>query len=84
MRTLDRFRALDPGILWITGGLLVFGLIMLLSVTGPVAIARSGSSLYFVKHQLVNGIIPGLVAFFALAVIDYRVDPHRRRGLCAG
>jgi cell division protein FtsW len=73
MRTLDRFRALDPGILWITGGLLVFGLIMLLSVTGPVAIARSGSSLYFVKHQLVNGIIPGLVAFFALAVIDYRV-----------
>lgn len=73
MRTLDRFRALDPGILWITGGLLVFGLIMLLSATGPVAIARSGSSLYFVKHQLVNGIIPGLVAFFALAVIDYRV-----------
>jgi cell division protein FtsW len=73
MRTLDRFRALDPGILWITLGLLVFGLIMLLSATGPVAIARSGSSLYFVKHQLVNGIIPGLVAFFALAVIDYRV-----------
>lgn len=73
MRALDRFRALDPAILWITAGLLVFGLIMLLSATGPVALSRSGSSLYFVKHQLSNGILPGLVAFAFFAVIDYRL-----------
>jgi cell division protein FtsW len=73
MRALDRFRALDPGILWTTLGLLVFGLVMLLSATGPVALSRSGSSLYFVKHQLTNGILPGLIAFFTLALIDYRV-----------
>ncbi len=73
MRALDRFRTLDPGILWTTFGLLVFGLVMLLSATGPVALSRSGSSLYFVKHQLTNGIIPGFIAFFTLALIDYRI-----------
>lgn len=72
MRTLDRFRSLDPVILWLTLGLLLFGLIVLWSATGPVAIARAGNSLYFVKRQLINGIIPGLILFFSLSVIDYR------------
>lgn len=72
MRVFDRFRSLDPVILWITLGLLVFGLIMLLSVTGPVALSRSGTSLFFVKRQLANGILPGLVLFFGLGLLDYR------------
>lgn len=72
MRVFDRFRSLDPIILWTVLGLLVFGLIMLLSATGPVAISRAGTSLFFVKRQIANGILPGLVLFFALGLLDYR------------
>ncbi len=73
MRLFDRFRLLDPVILWVTLGFLVFGLVMLLSATGPVALSRTGTSLFFVKRQLINGILPGLVLFFALGVVNYRV-----------
>lgn len=73
MRVLDRFRTLDPMIVWVTLGLLTFGLIMLLSATGPVGMARAGTSLFFVKRQLANGILPGLTLFFILGIIDYRI-----------
>lgn len=73
MRVLDRFRSLDPVIVWVTLGLLAFGLIVLLSATGPVGVARTGSSLFFVKRQLANGILPGLVLFFIFSIIDYRI-----------
>lgn len=72
MRVFDRFRSLDPLILWMTLGLLAFGLVMLLSATGPVAMSRAGTSLFFVKRQIANGVLPGLVLFFALGFIDYR------------
>lgn len=50
-------------------GLVLFGLIMLLSATGPVAISRFGSQYYFLKHQILAGVIPGLFGMgFALLV----------------
>ncbi len=72
MRALDRFRSLDPVITWVTAGLIVFGLVMLLSATGPVAVSRGAGSLYFVKHQMLNGIFPGLILFFFFGLVDYR------------
>lgn len=46
---------------------------MLWSATGPAAVARTGSALFFVKRQLLNGILPGLVACFVTSRLDYRL-----------
>jgi len=68
----DRLLRLDPWILGLVAGLLVFGLIILMSATGPVAFQRTQDSLYYVKHQMLAGILPGLFLFAIFAVIDYR------------
>lgn len=66
------FRSLDPTILSLTVGLLVFGLVMLLSATVALAVSRTGDSWFYVKRQLLNGILPGMVLFFFFALVDYR------------
>lgn len=67
-----RLQALDPVIVWGTVGLVLFGLAMLMSATGPIAVQRAGDSLFYVKGQLIKGILPGMVAFFIFAFSDYR------------
>lgn len=52
--------------------LIVFGLVMLTSSTGPFAFQKFSDSYWFLKHQLFFGVVPGLVAFFVLSRIDYR------------
>lgn len=69
---LGRLKQLDPVIVGLTVALVVFGLIMLMSATGPIGVQRSGDSLYYVKHQLLVGILPGMALFFLFALIDYR------------
>lgn len=69
----ERFTRLDPWILGLVAGLLVFGLAVLMSATGPVAFQRTGDSLYYVRRQLLSGILPGVVLFALFAVIDYRI-----------
>lgn len=53
--------------------LLVLGLVMLTSASGPVAWQKFGDSYWYVKHQLFYGLLPGLVLFFLFSHIDYRV-----------
>lgn len=53
-------------------GITIFGLIILASSSGPVAYARFGDSYYFLKHQLLLGLLPGLVAFTATFFIPYQ------------
>jgi len=72
MTLWNRLRSLDPVIVSLTAVLLVFGLLMLMSASGPVAIQRTGDSLYYVKRQILNGILPGLMLFWLLAIVDYR------------
>lgn len=69
----DRFLKLDPWILGLVAGLVIFGLIVLMSATGPVAFQRADDSLYYVKRQLLSGVMPGLVLFAFFAVIDYKI-----------
>lgn len=68
-----RLRALDQGIVWGTIGFTVFGLIMLLSATAVISVERAHTPWYYVQHQLISGVLPGMIAFFVLAFIDYRV-----------
>ncbi len=54
------------------GLIIVFGLMMLSSASSVEAYQKFGDSYYFFKHQLTNGFLPGLVAFFIAAQFDYR------------
>jgi len=53
------------------GVLLVFGLMMLTSASAVVGLERFGDSYFFIKRQLLFGLLPGLVLFFVFAKIPY-------------
>jgi cell division protein FtsW len=53
---------IDLVLLAVVAGLIVFGLVMLTSASGPTALERHGDSYHFLKRQLLLGVLPGLVA----------------------
>lgn len=57
-------------VLWV-----LFGLVMLTSASGPLAYQKFADSYWYIKHQLLFGLVPGLTLFFVLSNIDY----HRWR-----
>ncbi len=54
------------------GILIALGLVMLTSASGPIAYQKFGDAYWYVKHQLVYGLIPGGILFFIAYNIDYR------------
>ncbi len=64
-------RSVDPVLLALIFGLVVFGVVMLVSATGPLGFERFGDTYYFVKHQLLFGILPGLVLMAVLSRVPY-------------
>ena len=62
----------DRTLLWTLGALVSFGLLMLLSASGPFGYQKFNDTMYFFKHQLLFGLLPGLVLFFIFAKLDYR------------
>lgn len=54
-------------------GLSLFGLAMLLSASGPVAYQNYSDPLYFVRRQILFGLLPGALAFFIISRLDYRM-----------
>lgn len=69
-----RFFRAKPDLVFlaITIGLLVFGLVTLASATGPMGYQRFHDSYYFLKHQLLFGVLPGLVVLGVMMYIPYR------------
>ena len=60
-------------LLIITLGIICFfGLLMLSSASSVQAFQNYNDSYYFLKHQLVRGLIPGLIAFFIFSRINFR------------
>jgi len=55
------------------GILLAFGLIMLTSASSPVGYERFGNAYFFIKNQLLHGVLPGLILFLILAKVDYHI-----------
>lgn len=53
------------------GLLLVFGLIMLSSASSAVGQQRFGDGYFFIKRQLLLGVVPGLVLFFFFARMQF-------------
>jgi len=64
--------SIDYRFLIIVGVLLLFGFIMLASASGPLGYAKqNGDSLYYVKHQLILGLVPGLFGLYITSRIPY-------------
>ncbi|PJA47328.1 stage V sporulation protein E [Candidatus Uhrbacteria bacterium CG_4_9_14_3_um_filter_36_7] len=53
--------------------LVLFGFLMLLSASGPSGYASFGDSLYYVKHQLIFGLIPGIMGFIFAIFVPYQI-----------
>ncbi|MBU1131292.1 putative lipid II flippase FtsW [Patescibacteria group bacterium] len=57
----------------ITLGIIIFfGLLILSSASSIHAFQKFGDSYWFVKHQILNGVLPGLILFFFASQLDYR------------
>ncbi|MFA6048204.1 MAG: putative lipid II flippase FtsW [Parcubacteria group bacterium] len=63
---------IDKPLLYAVFALIVFGLIMIASAGIAYSKTRFGDSYYFFKHQLFNGILPGLVILYIVQGIDYK------------
>jgi len=75
---------IDRPFLWALSGVFLFGMMMLLSASGPLAYAQFGDSWYYFKHQLLYGVVPGLFLFAVVSRIDYRkYKPLAAYGLMA-
>lgn len=53
------------------GILIVFGLVMLTSASSAVGQQRFGDAYYFIKSQLIKGVLPGIVLFIFFSKFDY-------------
>jgi cell division protein FtsW len=62
----------DITFLILLGSVLVLGLVMLTSASGPVAYQHFGDSFWYLKHQVLYGLLPGAVLFLILSRVDYR------------
>ncbi|HPV70287.1 MAG TPA: putative lipid II flippase FtsW [Candidatus Magasanikbacteria bacterium] len=51
--------------------LLIFGLLMLFSASSPESYNIFNNPYYFIKQQILQGVIPGLILFFVFSKIDF-------------
>jgi cell division protein FtsW len=72
MRRTD-VQPIDRLLLWLVAGLAVFGAVILLSASGPISFQAYSDPLYFVRRQILFGIIPGAILFYLCSRIDVRV-----------
>ncbi len=62
---------MDFPLLLIVSAIILFGLIMLWSASAPSGYERFSDSYYFLKHQLIFGLIPGVAALLVFARVPY-------------
>jgi cell division protein FtsW len=62
---------IDYGLIGIVSAMILFGLIVLLSASSPNAYKQFGDSYYFLKHQLIFGLIPGIAGLIIFSRIPY-------------
>lgn len=60
-------------IIVLTGILVVFGLLMLMSASSVFSYKKFGGSYYMFWHQIISGFLPGLVVFYICSRMDFRV-----------
>ncbi len=50
----------NQGLLFIAGAMIVLGILILASVSASFSLGKTGSTFYFLNHQILYGLIPGL------------------------
>ena len=63
----------DYKFLGIFGAIVLIGLAVLASASAVEGVERFEDGYYFLKHQLINGVLPGIVLFFIFSKIDYHL-----------
>ncbi len=72
MRHLSKTSSPDFAFLSLLIILVIFGLVMLTSASSDLAKTRLGDSLYYLKHQLITGLLVGIVGFLVGFFLFYR------------
>lgn len=62
----------DYVIIFCLAALIIFGLVMLASASSNQGQLRFGDSYFYLKHQILYGLLPGLAGFFVAIFVDYR------------
>lgn len=70
--TTSKNNKIDGTFFWTLIALLLFGFLMLASASGPAAYAKHNDAFFFVKHQLLYGLFPGIIFFLFFSKFDYR------------
>ncbi len=63
----------DPVLLGVSAILIVFGVLVLSSVSSTLSIERFGDPFYFLKHQILKGLIPALIFGFLAFKINIKI-----------
>ena len=71
--TRDIYHKPDYAMISILFAIVLFGLIMLSSAGTAVGFTHFNDYLYYLKHQVIYGLIPGMIAFYIMSKIDYRI-----------
>ncbi len=71
MDVRQRKFAADPIFALLLGMLVIFGLLMLTSASWPVGFDKFHDGYYFFKHQLLFGLLPGIVGFVVAYQLPY-------------
>ncbi len=61
----------DKTFLALLGGVVLLGIVLLASASGPLGFVKFHDSYYFLKHQLIFGLIPGVIGFVVASSIPY-------------
>src|SRR6056297_1196074 len=69
----EKYHKPDMILLIALGILIVLGLLVLSSAGTAVGFENFDDSYYFIKHQLLYGLLPGIFLFFILANINYKI-----------
>ncbi len=64
-------KSADRLFLLLSAVLVIFGLVMLSSASSPAGYSRFGDTFYFIKKQLLFGVLPGMLLFLFLARLNY-------------
>ena len=63
----------DYKFLGIFGAIVLIGLAVLASASAVEGVERFDDGYYFLKHQLINGVLPGIILFLIFSKIDYHL-----------
>ncbi|MFA6017597.1 MAG: putative lipid II flippase FtsW [Patescibacteria group bacterium] len=63
----------DKTFLALLGGVVLLGLVLLASASGPLGFVKFHDSYYLLKHQLIFGFLPGMIGFIVASRVPYSI-----------